>query len=132
MVLKLGTIDGYNNKLIIATEDIKPGLFNVNNAILSHKASPLSGKPDKVNRVGKSTNPAKHQFSIAHRVSNEPDNVNWVGKGTNPAKHEVSIAHSVSNDSSFNETSMAHENNKRRLAIGFGLVIGLGVVYFKR
>jgi hypothetical protein len=69
-VVELGKIDGYNNKIIIATEDMKPGLLNVNNAILSHKAPPLGGKPDKVNRVGKGTNPAKHKASIANNDSN--------------------------------------------------------------
>jgi hypothetical protein len=107
MVLKVGKVDGYNNTIIIATEDMKPGLFNVNNAILSHnKAPPLGGKPDNVNRVGKSTNPAKHQASIANKASND--------------------------DSNHSKTSKAHEDNKTSFAIGFSLVVVLVVVYSKR
>ena len=113
MILNVGTVEGYNNNVTVATRNMKFGVNpTVNNQKTPSKKAPhLSAVPPKTKRVSNVKPPAPVPRPTPEISTKTP---------------QVPIQPlSQTGDTS-------HSENKAYLVLGIGAAVGLGVAYFNR
>ena len=107
MVLKVGSIDNYNNNILIATGTMKPGKNDINSLV--YKSPPLM--------QGESVKTKCLKTVFTALTAKEPK----------PSPQIATTPKSTVPDVPIGAKTMTHENVKYVLGVGLGALIGLGL-----
>ena len=115
MILKINSIEGYNNNIMVASDDMSFGINDINNKTMNTFVPPMNNEDSKINRPNNRPDNKIHQEVESKQ---KPDK-------TKPGKpFEAPTLPSL-------PISVHHENTLFT-SLGIGTIIGLLIYYYKR